>query len=435
MISRYSTPEMKKLWSDEMRFNLWFRVELAAMEAMEKHGVIPRGSAKTLRARVKVIDPKRIEELEAVTRHDVIAFLTHIEESAGEASRLMHFGMTSSDVLDTAFALQLTGATDLIRDEVKVLMGAIKARALEHKATPMVGRTHGIHAQPISLGLVFALWHEEMKRNLARLAAARREIACGKLSGAVGTYQHLSPAIEKDAMKALGLAPEPVSNQIVQRDRHAAFFTTLALCGASIEKMALTVRHWMRTEVAEAFESFGKGQKGSSAMPHKRNPIVTENLCGLSRVLRANALAAMENVALWHERDISHSSVERVIGPDSTTLLHTMLRRAAKLIRGLEIDVKRMAENLDLTGGLIYSETILNALIMSGMRRQEAYALVQRNALQSLAGKESFRGLLLKDGDITKRIGKSGIEDAFDSRKALRHTGTIMRRVLGHEKG
>jgi adenylosuccinate lyase len=426
---------MKKLWSDETRFNLWFRVEIAAMGAMEKHGVIPRGSAKTLESRVKRIDPKRIAELEEVTRHDVIAFLTHIEEMAGDASRLMHFGMTSSDVLDTAFALQLTGATDLLRDEMKTLLGAVKSRALEHRDTPMAGRTHGIHAQPISLGLVFALWHEEMTRNLRRLAAARSEIACGKLSGAVGTYQHLSPAIEKDAMKALGLAPEPVSNQVVQRDRHAAYFSTLALAGASIEKMALTVRHWMRTEVAEAFEAFGKGQKGSSAMPHKRNPIVTENLCGLSRVLRANALAALENVALWHERDISHSSVERVIGPDSTTLLHYMLRRAAKLIRGLEIDAKRMAENLDLTGGLVYSESILNELILSGMKRQEAYALVQRNALQSLRGKESFRRLLLKDRDITRRIEKKKIEEAFDSRKALRHVNTIMRRVLGHDKG
>jgi adenylosuccinate lyase len=426
---------MKKLWSDEARLRLWFRVELAAMGAMEKHGVIPKGSAKALEARVKRIDPKRIEKLEEVTRHDVIAFLTFIEEEAGDASRLMHFGMTSSDVLDTAFALQLTGATDLLRDEMKALMGAVKARALEHQDTPMVGRTHGIHAQPISLGLVFALWHEEMMRNLRRLAAARSEIACGKLSGAVGTYQHLSPAIERDAMKALGLSPEPVSNQVVQRDRHAAYFATLALCGASIEKMALTVRHWMRTEVAEAFEAFGRGQKGSSAMPHKRNPIVAENLCGLSRLLRANALAALENVALWHERDISHSSVERVIGPDSTTLLHFMLRRAAKLFRGLEIDARRMAENLDLTGGLVYSETILNELILSGMKRQEAYALVQRNALQSLGGKESFKRLLMKDPDITKRIGKKKIEDAFDSRKALRHVSTIMRRVLGHDKG
>lgn len=426
---------MQKLWSDENRFNLWFRVELAAMQAMEKHGVVPKGSAAKLKRRVKRIDPARIDELEATARHDIIAFLSHIEEMAGEPSRFMHFGMTSSDVLDTTFALQLTAATDLITQELNLLLNALKKRAFEHRATPMVGRTHGIHAQPISLGLVFAIWYSEMKRNMARIRAAREEIECGKLSGAVGTYRHLSPEIEETSMKLLGLSPEPVSNQIVQRDRHAEFFSTLALCGASLEKIALSVRHWMRTEVAEAFEAFGKGQKGSSAMPHKRNPIVTENLCGLSRVLRGHALASLENVALWHERDISHSCVERIIGPDSTTLLHFMLRRTTRLINGLEINAKKMLANLNMTGGLVFSETVMNHLIRSGIRRQEAYVLVQRSALKSLRGKESFRSLLLKDKDVVGRIGKKKIMDAFDPKRSLKHVSAIYRRVFGNEKG
>jgi adenylosuccinate lyase len=425
---------MKTLWSDETRYATWLRVELAALGAMERHGRVPRGTSQALRRKVKRIDPKRIDELEAVTRHDVIAFLAAVEEMAGEPARLMHFGMTSSDVLDTAFALQLVEATRLITKELGLLMEALETRAMSHRRTLMVGRTHGIHAQPTSLGLVFALWHEEMKRNLARLEAAGRDVACGKLSGAVGTYGSLSPAIEEEAMKTLGLRPEPVSSQIVQRDRHAAYFCALAVCGASIEKIALTVRHWQRTEVAEAFEPFGGGQKGSSAMPHKRNPILAENLCGLSRLLRAHALAALENVALWHERDISHSSVERVIGPDGTTLLHYMLRRAAGLVAGLEVRPGRMLENLDMTGGLVYSEQILNHLILSGLPRQEAYGLVQRDAMEALRSGSSFKKLLLADAKIARRIGKKTIEEAFDPRRALEHADTLMRRVFKHDE-
>ena len=421
---------MKKVWSAQHKYETWLRVELAAMKAMEEHGVLPPGGTDELKQKITKISPERIDEIEATTRHDVIAFLTHIEETAGEASRTMHFGMTSSDVLDTAFALQLKEAADLIIKELGLLMEALKKRAFRHRAIPVVGRTHGIHAQPVSLGLVFTIWYEELARSRKRLRAARKEICCGKLSGAVGTFQHLSPQIEEASMKLLGLTPEPVSNQIVQRDRHASFFSALALCGASIEKIAITVRHWQRTEVAEVSEAFKKGQKGSSAMPHKKNPILSENLCGQSRLLRAYAQASLENVALWHERDISHSSVERVIGPDATVTLHFMLRRATGLVSGLVVDEKKMYDNLKRTGGLVFSESVMNHLIFSGLRRQEAYGLVQRNALKSIEGRTAFMELLLKDKEIVRRIGKKKIKDSFSVRLALKHVDAIYRRVF-----
>ena len=424
---------MKKVWSSQNKYETWLRVELAAMKAMEEHGVIPPGGADELKRRIKKVSPERIDEIEATTRHDVIAFLAHIEEMAGEASRFMHFGMTSSDVLDTAFALQLKRAADLILKELSLLMEALKKRAYRHRRTPVAGRTHGMHAQPVSLGLVFAIWYEELGRSRRRLRAARAEISCGKLSGAVGTYQHLSPQVEETSMKLLGLTPEPVSNQIVQRDRHASFFSALALCGSSIEKIAVTVRHWQRTEVAEVSEAFKKGQKGSSAMPHKKNPIISENLCGLSRLLRAYAQASLENVALWHERDISHSSVERVIGPDTTAALHFMLRRATKLVSGLVVDEKMMVNNLERSGGLVFSESVMNHLIGGGLRRQEAYVLVQRNALKSIERKETFMELLLRDKEIVRRIGRKKIKDSFSIMHALKHVDTIFKRVFGND--
>jgi adenylosuccinate lyase len=383
---------------------------------------------------VKEIDTKRIAEIEETTKHDVVAFISYIEEVAGDAARFLHFAMTSSDVLDTAFAIQLQKACDLIIKELQALLDEIEKLAKKHKKTVIIGRTHGIHAQPTSLGLIFALWFAELQRNMKRLLSAREEISVGKLSGAVGTYRHLSPEIEEKSMEILGLRPETVSNQIVQRDRHSAFFNAIALCGASIEKIALTIRHWQRTEVSEIFEPFGKGQKGSSAMPHKRNPIGCENLCGIARLLRSYAIAGMENVALWHERDISHSSVERVIGPDATTLLHYMIRRAKNIVSNLEIDTEQMKRNLEITKGLIFSEDILNKLILSGLNRQTAYTLVQRNALKSLQTKKDFFELLISDREIVERIGRKGIKEAFDIEKSLTHVDSIFKRVFENGK-
>jgi len=434
MLQRYSTPEMVNLWSEETKSKIWLEVELSALKSMETHGLIPQGTYSNLKNKVKEIDTKRIAEIEETTKHDVVAFISHIEEVAGDAARFLHFAMTSSDVLDTAFAIQLQKACDLIIKELQALLDEIEKLAKKHKKTVIIGRTHGIHAQPTSLGLIFALWFAELQRNMKRLLSAREEISVGKLSGAVGTYRHLSPEIEEKSMEILGLRPETVSNQIVQRDRHSAFFNAIALCGASIEKIALTIRHWQRTEVSEIFEPFGKGQKGSSAMPHKRNPIGCENLCGIARLLRSYAIAGMENVALWHERDISHSSVERVIGPDATTLLHYMIRRAKNIVSNLEIDTEQMKRNLEITKGLIFSEDILNKLILSGLNRQTAYTLVQRNALKSLQTKKDFFELLISDREIVERIGRKGIKEAFDIEKSLTHVDSIFKRVFENGK-
>jgi len=434
MLQRYSTPEMVNLWSEETKSKIWLEVELSALKSMETHGLIPQGTYSNLKNKVKEIDTKRIAEIEETTKHDVVAFISYIEEVAGDAARFLHFAMTSSDVLDTAFAIQLQKACDLIIKELQALLDEIEKLAKKHKKTVIIGRTHGIHAQPTSLGLIFALWFAELQRNMKRLLSAREEISVGKLSGAVGTYRHLSPEIEEKSMEILGLRPETVSNQIVQRDRHSAFFNAIALCGASIEKIALTIRHWQRTEVSEIFEPFGKGQKGSSAMPHKRNPIGCENLCGIARLLRSYAIAGMENVALWHERDISHSSVERVIGPDATTLLHYMIRRAKNIVSNLEIDTEQMKRNLEITKGLIFSEDILNKLILSGLNRQTAYTLVQRNALKSLQTKKDFFELLISDREIVERIGRKGIKEAFDIEKSLTHVDSIFKRVFENGK-
>ncbi|MDB4982781.1 MAG: adenylosuccinate lyase [Myxococcales bacterium] len=435
MIARYTRPELVALWSDQCRFDTWLRVELAACEAMETAGTVPAGSAAAVRAKAQgKLDPVAILAHEERTRHDVIAFLTHVEELAGEPARWLHLGMTSSDVLDASFALQLVAAADQIIAGVDLLRAACKRRALEHRATPAIGRSHGIHAEPITAGLVFAGFYAEVGRARKALVAARAEVAVGKIAGAVGTYANLDPEIEVAALATLGLTPEVVPTQIVARDRHAALFQALARLGTAVERIAITVRHWQRTEVGEAMEAFGKGQKGSSAMPHKKNPILSENLCGIARLLRSYADGAMENVALWHERDISHSSVERVIGPDATGLADFMVRRAAILVDGLVVNADRMKKNLELTGGLFFSEAVMLTLVRKGMARQAAYELVQRNALRTVAGQgqegTSFRTLLGADADITSRITAAEIDTAFDLAHHLRHTGAIIDRAL-----
>ncbi len=431
MIPRYSTPEMTLLWSDESRFQAWFEVEIAACRAMEKTGKVPSGTADRVVSAVKRLDPARILEIEEQTRHDVIAFLTHVEEQAGEPARWLHLGMTSSDVLDTAFGMLLKRSGETILGELRRLREALREQATMHRHTMLTGRTHGIHAQPVTLGLVLAIWYDETGRSAERIRRAVKDVSVGKLSGAVGTYRYLTPAVERDAMARLGLQPAPVSNQIVQRDRHAHFFATLAILAGTLEKVALNLRHLQRTEVSEAFEPFGRGQKGSSAMPHKRNPILSENLCGLARLVRAYADASMENIALWHERDISHSSAERVIAPDATTALHFMIRRLTGVIRGLEVDRDRMRKNLDLTSGLIHSEGVLLALAESGMDRQKAYVLVQKAAMAVSRGKGRFVDLLLGDPEIVRRLGRRKVKALVDHRGSLEHVDEVLDRVLG----
>jgi adenylosuccinate lyase len=431
MIPRYTRPELAEMWSDRHRYETWLSVELAVCAAMESAGIVPAGVAATVRAKAQgKLDPARILHHEERTRHDVIAFLTHVEELAGEPARWLHLGMTSSDVLDAALAITLVEAADQILAGVDLLRAACRRRAEEHRATVAIGRSHGIHAEPITAGLVFAGFYAELGRARAALDAARTEIAVGKIAGAVGTYANLDPAIETAALATLGLRPETVPTQIVARDRHAAYFMALARLGTAIERLALTVRHWQRTEVGEAMEAFGQGQKGSSAMPHKKNPILSENLCGIARLLRSYASAALEDVALWHERDISHSSVERVIGPDATGLCDFMVRRAASLVDGLVINIARMRENLDRSNGLYSSEAVLLSLVRKGMGRQAGYDLVQRNALAAVEGMGSFRALLGADPDIAARLDASEIDRAFNLAHHLRHAGVIIDRAL-----
>src|SRR5215471_16075641 len=424
MIARYTRPELARLWSDDHRFETWLRVELAACEAMEAAGQVPPGTAAAVGAQAAgKLSAERIAAHEQRTRHDVIAFLTHVEELAGEPARWLHLGMTSSDVLDASFALQLVEAADHILAGVDLLRAACRRRAEEHRATPAIGRSHGIHAEPITAGLVFAGFYAELGRARRALVAARAEVAVGKIAGAVGTYANLEPAVEARALASLGLRPEVVPTQVVARDRHAAYFLALARLGTAVERLALTVRHWQRTEVGEASEAFGKGQKGSSAMPHKKNPILSENLAGIARLLRSYASAALEDVALWHERDISHSSVERVIGPDATGLADFMVRRAAGLVDGLVVNASRMRENLEQAKGLYFSEAVMLTLVRKGMARQAAYELVQRNALRAVAGEGKFRDLLAADKDVTSRIDAAEIDHAFNLEHHLRHAG------------
>ena len=429
MIPRYSPADFQELWSSSTRYQTWLLVELAACEAMEHEKLVPAGTAATIRAKKIALDPARIDEHERKTRHDVIAFLTHVEELVGPEARWLHRGMTSSDVLDTSFALLLVRATDGIVDRLAKLIAALDARAAEHATTPMIGRSHGIHAEPITFGIALSGHLAEMKRARARLATARAEIAVGKIAGAVGTYAHLSPALEARALSSLGLSPETVSTQIVARDRHAAYFNALAVVAAGIERLATNVRHWQRSEVTEAEERFTAGQKGSSAMPHKRNPISSENLCGLARMVRAYAMPALENVALWHERDISHSSAERMIAPDATTTLAFMLERATTLVEGLVVYPANLRKNLELTGGLFFSEAVLLTLVEKGMGRQDAYVLVQRNAMKAIDGKGSFRENLEADADVARLVSRDEIARAFDLEHALRYAEEIVARA------
>ncbi|MFM7841096.1 MAG: adenylosuccinate lyase, partial [Nitrospira sp.] len=419
MIERYTLPRMKAVWDLRRKYEIWLEVELLACEALEKSGQVPRGTASRIRKRAK-IDPDRIAEIEKVTKHDVIAFLESLAKPVGRDVRYLHTGLTSSDIVDTSLAVQMGEALDLILLDLEVLLAVLKKRAFEHRDTIMVGRSHGIHGEPVSFGFKLAIWYEEAKRHCARLRAVRKEIAIGKLSGAMGTFAHLGPEVEEFVCKKLGLQVDPVSNQIVQRDRHAVYVSALALLAGSIEKFATEIRHLQRTEVLEAEEFFSEGQKGSSAMPHKRNPIASENLCGLARLVRASSLAAMENVALWHERDISHSSVERVVMPDSTILMDYMLVRITDLIRNLIVYPKRMKQNLELTGGLVYSQRLLLALVEKGAQRKEAYEAVQRCAMSAWKGRAGFHDLVSKDPLISRHLKASQIQACFDPAYYLR---------------
>lgn len=430
MIPRYTPSELAALWSSERRYQVWLEVELAACDAMEAAGLVPKGTADKIRAKNVKLDAARIEEIERTVKHDVIAFLTHVEEQAGAEARWLHRGMTSSDVLDTSFAILLRDATDMMLKRTDALLAALAKRAREHEKTPMIGRSHGIFAEPVTFGIVLAGHYAEMKRGRDRLARAREAIAVGKIAGAVGTYAHLSPEIEAKALGALGLRPETVSTQIVPRDRHAELFCAMALVAAGIERLATNVRHWQRSEVGEAEEAFTVGQKGSSAMPHKRNPILTENLCGLARVVRAACIPALENVALWHERDISHSSAERMIAPDATASLAFMLDRARGVVEGLVVYEARMKANLDRAAELYFSEAVLLALVETGMARQEAYVLVQRNAMRAWQGDGRFRDNLAADADVGAKLPRAKLDALFDLEHALRHAPAIVERAL-----
>ncbi len=429
MINRYSRPEMSRIWNDEAKYRNWLRVEIAVCEAWVELGQIPPEALDKIKEHAR-FDVKRIDELEKTLKHDVIAFLTAVAEHVGEESRYIHLGLTSSDVLDTAFALQLRDAAAIVIDDIKKVIEVLKRLAFEYKYTPMVGRTHGIHAEPTTLGLVFALWYDEMMRNLERMERAREVISVGKISGAVGTFANVPPRVEERACEILGLKPARISTQIVQRDIHAEYFLTLSIVAATVEKIALQVRHFQRTEVLELEEPFTEGQKGSSAMPHKRNPILAENLCGLSRLIRSYAISALENVPLWHERDISHSSVERVIGPDATILIDFMLYRLKGLLEGLHIYPENMEKNLWLTRGLIFSEKVLLKLVGKGLSREEAYGIVQRNAMRAWREKEDFKGLLLKDNQLRNRLSSDEIEECFSMEHDLKNVDYIFHRVF-----
>lgn len=429
MIERYTRPVMGRIWEQEAKYQAWLDVELAVAEAMAEEGLVPAEAVDEVKAKA-AFSVERIEEIEAETKHDVIAFLTNIEENVGLASRYLHLGLTSSDVLDTANALLMVKAADIIIEDVDKLLDALKRRALEHKETVMIGRSHGIHAEPITFGIKLAVFYSEMQRNRARLERARETIAYGKVSGSVGSFANVSPSIEEKACARLGLKPAPVSTQVVQRDRYAEYFTAMAITAASLEKIAIEIRHLQRTEVSEVEESFGKKQKGSSSMPHKRNPVLSENITGLSRVVRANALAALENVALWHERDISHSSVERIIAPDSTILLDFMLSRMTGIIENLVVYPENMKANLERTGGLFFSQQVLLALTQKGLIRDNAYRLVQRNAMRVWQEKLDFKDLLLKDEEVTQHLSPEEIEDIFNIGYHLKHVDTIFQRIF-----
>ncbi|NWF75407.1 MAG: adenylosuccinate lyase [Nitrospirae bacterium] len=430
MIARYTRPEMGKLWKIETKYQKWLDVEIAVCEAWAEIGDIPLDALKVIKKKA-TFDIKEIDDIEKVVKHDVIAFLTSVAHHIGPESRFIHKGLTSSDILDTALALQMKTAADIITTDIKELMEILKKQAYKYKEIPMIGRSHGVHAEPITFGLKCALWYEDMKRNLLRMKHARDIISIGKLSGAVGTFSNIPPEVEEKVCKKLGLKPEPVATQVVQRDRHAEYLTTLALIAASIEKIAVEIRHLQRTEVLEAEEPFMAGQKGSSAMPHKRNPVGCENLTGLARIIRTNALASLENIALWHERDISHSSVERIIIPDSTILVDYMLDRLKGIVEKLRVYPKRMRYNLEKSYGLYNSQRVMLALIDKGLKREDAYEIVQKKAMLSWKKGIAFKKLLLKDKEIKKYLTTKDIDKIFDLKYYLKYVDYIFKRVFG----
>ncbi len=428
MIDRYTLPEMGALWSEQNKFQKWLDVEIAVCEVHAENGTIPRDALEQIKARAK-FSVERINEIEKTTNHDVIAFTTNLAESIGEASRFVHYGLTSSDVVDTANALLLRDAAEILLKKVEALIDVLQRRAVEFKNTPQVGRTHGIHAEPTSFGLTFALWFDEMRRNRERLLRAREAVAVGKISGAVGAFAHLDPSVEEKVCVRLGLKAAPISTQVIQRDIYAEYLSTLAIIASSLEKFALNVRHWQRTEVREAQERFTKGQKGSSAMPHKRNPIISERICGMARVVRANSLVGLEDIALWHERDISHSSAERVVLPDSSIALDYMLQKAIGLLDGLVVYPERMLENLGATRGLIFSGQLLLALTNKGVSRETAYEWVQRNAMRVWDENRDFHALVKADPDITSKLSAEEIDRTFSLDYYLRNVDQIFKRL------
>ena len=431
MIPRYTRKKMAAIWEPENRFNLWLKIEILVCKALAERGEIPRDAIENIKKNAH-FSVARIEEIEEIVKHDVIAFLTCVGEHIGPDARYLHLGLTSSDILDTGFACQLKQASDILLEDIEHFMNILKNKAQHYKNTIMIGRTHGIHAEPITFGLKMALWHEEMRRNRERLLTAKKNISFGKISGAVGTFAHLSPGVEEYVCAHLGLQPEPISTQIIQRDRHAAFFATLAVIASSLEKFSLEIRHLQRTEVLEAEEFFSTGQKGSSAMPHKRNPVLSENITGLARLVRSNAMAALENVSLWHERDISHSSAERVIAPDSTILIDFMLYRLAGVVEKLVVYPERMKENLEKSRGLIFSEAILLLLTKKGISREEAYRIVQKNAMEVWNDKnKDFKNTVLHDPEVLRYLTVTEVETAFNLDYQLRHLDCIFERVFG----
>jgi adenylosuccinate lyase len=433
MIPRYTRPEMAKIWEPDTRFRIWFEIEAHAATAMADIGMIPKEAAKVIwdRGSKATFDAARIDEIERTTKHDVIAFLTHLAEHVGPEARFVHQGMTSSDVLDTCFNVQLVRAADLLITDLDRLLAALKTRAFEHKSTVTIGRSHGIHAEPTTFGIKLAQAYAEFARAKDRIQLARKEVATCAISGAVGTFANIDPRIEDYVAKKMGLVPEPISTQIIPRDRHAMYFATLGVIASSIERLAIEIRHLQRTEVLEAEEFFSEGQKGSSAMPHKRNPVLTENVTGLARMVRAYALPAMENVALWHERDISHSSAERMIGPDATVTLDFALNRLAGVVEKLVVYPENMKKNLDRLGGLIHSQRILLALTQKGASREQSYTLVQRNAMPVWRGEGDFLTLLKADKDVAAFLSPAELENLFDLAYHTRHVDTIFRRVFG----
>jgi adenylosuccinate lyase len=433
MIPRYTRPDMAAIWDPQTRYRIWFEIEAHAADAMAKLGTIPKAAAKTIWAKAKnaEFDIERIDAIEREVKHDVIAFLTHLAEIVGPDARFVHQGMTSSDVLDTCLNVQLVRAADLLLGDIDKLLAALKRRAFEHKLTPTIGRSHGIHAEPTTFGLKLAFAYAEFARAKERLIAARKEIATCAISGAVGTFAQVDPRVEEHVAKAMGLAVEPVSTQIIPRDRHAMYFATLGVIASSVERLATEIRHLQRTEVLEAEEFFSEGQKGSSAMPHKRNPVLSENVTGLARMVRAYVMPALENVALWHERDISHSSVERMIGPDATATLDFALARLAGIIDKLVVYPDTMKKNLDRLGGLVHSQRVLIALTQKGVAREDAYRLVQRSAMKVWAGDGDFLSLLRADKDVRKHLNEAELKANFDLGYHLKHVDTVFKRVFG----